>query len=146
MTKYTEELSKIAAAHGGTLYPRDVVEAARPEDSPLHDAFTWDDTEAARQWRLEQARRLIRVQVTILPNNNKPVQAFVSLTQKRLDDGGYLPIQTILSNEKLIARMKQDAATELEIFTRKFQQISELKPVFEAAELFIQQQKETTEK
>lgn len=37
----------------------DVVEDARPEDSPLHPCFEWDDSEAAEKWRMAQARRLL---------------------------------------------------------------------------------------
>lgn len=44
----------------GRLDPADVVEAARDPASPLHGYFEWDDTEAARQHRLGQARQLIR--------------------------------------------------------------------------------------
>lgn len=44
----------------GRLVPGDVVEAARDPDSPLHSHFTWDDTEAADKYRLQQAGVLIR--------------------------------------------------------------------------------------
>ena len=37
--KYAKELKKIAKAHGGILYPKDVVDTARDPKSPLHDAF-----------------------------------------------------------------------------------------------------------
>lgn len=139
--KYTEELAKIAAEHGGTLYPRDVVNAARDPKSLLHDAFEWNNGIAAEQWRLEQARRLIRVQVTLLPNRNNPIQAFVSLSPARNDDGGYLPIQDILANEKLLELMKADAARELEIFSMKFREIDELRPVLTEAGKFVKSQK-----
>lgn len=39
---------------------RAVVEAARPEDSPIHAQFEWDDSAAAEQFRIAQARRLVR--------------------------------------------------------------------------------------
>ena len=42
-----------------------VVEAARPETSAMHDHFEWDDTAAADQWRLDQARYLLRSIVTV---------------------------------------------------------------------------------
>lgn len=42
-----------------------VVEAARPEASAMHDHFEWDDTAAADQWRLDQARYLLRSIVTV---------------------------------------------------------------------------------
>lgn len=45
----------------GTLTPANVVEAARDEDHPLHGRFEWDDAVAGEKYRLDQARKLIRV-------------------------------------------------------------------------------------
>lgn len=44
----------------GELTPSAVVTAAKPKNHPLHSQFTWDDKDAADQFRLEQARGLIR--------------------------------------------------------------------------------------
>jgi hypothetical protein len=44
----------------GELTAALVVEAARPKTSPLHSRFTWDNREAAEQWRQAQAAELIR--------------------------------------------------------------------------------------
>lgn len=44
----------------GRLLPTEVVAAARDPESPLHGYFEWDDTAAAEQHRLHQARQLIR--------------------------------------------------------------------------------------
>lgn len=49
---------KLESQHGA-LTPEIVLDEARKKTSPLHDAFEWDDTEAANRWRLEQARHLI---------------------------------------------------------------------------------------
>lgn len=50
----------------GRLTAEQVVEAARDEESPLHGYFVWDDDVAAYQYRLDQARALIRnVRVTM---------------------------------------------------------------------------------
>lgn len=141
-SKYTAELDAIADAHGGKLFPHDVVNAARNPNSVLHGCFEWDDSVAAEEYRLHQARKLIRVQTTMLPHHAKPVHAFVSLTTDRAEDGGYLPIQSILSNENLLIQMKADAARELEIFTRKFHSIDDLQPLIAEAKKFIQRQKE----
>jgi len=35
-------------------------EEAREPSHPLHNRFTWDDSEAARRWRVQQAATLIR--------------------------------------------------------------------------------------
>lgn len=44
----------------GRITAPEVLDAARPESSPIHDCFDWNDSEAAEKWRLEQARELIR--------------------------------------------------------------------------------------
>lgn len=51
----------IALEEKGVLRPDAVVEDARDPASPLHSHFQWDDSKAAHAFRLEQARRLIRI-------------------------------------------------------------------------------------
>jgi hypothetical protein len=53
-------LEKIASLNGGRITPDAVLQDAKGKNSPLHDQFTWDNSEAAEQWRLSQARELIR--------------------------------------------------------------------------------------
>jgi len=55
-----KELAIRALEKRGKIDPHEVVLAAQDPDSPLHECFTWDDAEAASQFRLEQARALIR--------------------------------------------------------------------------------------
>lgn len=65
----------------GRLQPPDVVEAARPEEAVLHPAFEWDDSTAAEEYRLEQARRLIRaVQVVEKGRAPRSIYAYVPQT------------------------------------------------------------------
>lgn len=54
-----EALQEIAAKHGGVLRPVDVVDTARDPKHVLHGIFEWDDSKAAHQHRLYQARDLI---------------------------------------------------------------------------------------
>src|SRR5689334_11733238 len=85
------ELQEIAKENNGILLPKDVVERAKDQNSALHSWFKWDDEEAAEQWRLQQARQLIReVYVKIKLPDGKMVseQVFVSLKNDRVD-GGY---------------------------------------------------------
>lgn len=53
-------LEKIASLNGGRLTPDAVLKDAKSASSPLHDQFEWNDSAAAVQWRLAQARELIR--------------------------------------------------------------------------------------
>ena len=57
--KAQEELIALQS-RTGELHSLTVVNAAMDPDSSLHGYFTWDDTEAARKWRFEEARMIIR--------------------------------------------------------------------------------------
>jgi hypothetical protein len=53
-------LEKLAQLNKGRLTPEGVVREAKDPKSPLHDQFDWNDSTAAHQYRLSQARDLIR--------------------------------------------------------------------------------------
>ena len=54
------EINRLVKSGGGRITPRALVEAARGEESALHDYFEWDDSEAAEKYREMQARALLR--------------------------------------------------------------------------------------
>jgi hypothetical protein len=63
MVKLTMQMQQHVAALAdaeGCITPEAVVEAARPEDAPLHGLFPWDDKVAADKYRLMRARAIIR--------------------------------------------------------------------------------------
>lgn len=132
MTKTAKILESIRKKHGGLLRPQDVVEYARPTDSPLHDQFEWDDSKAADEYRLWQARQLIRVTVTVLPNTVTPIRTYVSLTPDRSAGGGYRRIADVVKKPDLYEQALADALKDLERIQQKYKQLAELGPVFEA--------------
>src|SRR5690606_38140893 len=101
--------------------------------------FTWDEGEAARLWRIEQARRLLRVAVTILhPQQDHPVRAFVSLPgDRRKPGGGYRPITTVMADAELRRQLLQQALRELSWFRRKYRSLKELASVMQAIDQLI---------
>ena len=52
-------LKELEEEKGGILSPYDVVAAAQAEESPLHNAFEWDDVRAGERYRLMQARVML---------------------------------------------------------------------------------------
>lgn len=135
-------LRELAAANAGLLRPEDVVEAARPKTSPLHSSFTWDDTEAAHNWRLWQARMLIRATVHLVDvdGDKRPVRAFVSLTTDRDGEtGGYREMLCVMSNAQHRKVMLQDAINELRSFEDKYNSLKELAEVFAASRKLCRQ-------
>lgn len=77
---------------GLLLQPQDLIDAAEPPESELHDLFEWDDTIAARKWRLSQARKLIKsIEVIIEPRAGSlpvgiPNFIHVSITDRKDDE------------------------------------------------------------
>ena len=62
----------------GVLRASVVVTEARPEESPIHEKFTWDDEKAADEYRLIEARSLIRTVVVVENNREMPAYVHVS--------------------------------------------------------------------
>lgn len=99
----------------GKLDPKAIVAAARREGNPLHGRFEWDNTKAAHQYRIEQARTLIQIYVKDIPDVGT-VRAFVSLRGDR-HDGGYVRTEAALESKvtraSLVAQMKADVRSVL---------------------------------
>jgi hypothetical protein len=134
-----ELLGKIAQKHGGTLTPEQVLKAAAPKSSPLHQHFQWDDTEAAKQYRLMQAGQLIRrVRITYAPSEGREfrVRAFVNVTPEACEDesprGHYVSFETAIGipnyREQLLANARRDAET----FKQKYATLEEVLPIIQA--------------
>lgn len=117
----------------GLIRPADVIDAARAEESPLHPLFTWDDCEAAHQYRLIEARNLLRVYVVTPETQNEPVRALVSLTSDRVKPGGgYRELTQVLRDDELRAQLLHDALTQLRGVRRRYQSIQQLARVWTA--------------
>lgn len=96
----------------------DVLAAAEPEDSPLHDAFTWDDSEAAHEYRLQQARQLVsHIVITreIEGDLEVPVRAFHNVTEMTPDGvrSGYISERVVWERPDLATQVKGRALREL---------------------------------
>lgn len=52
-------VERLAEEKGGSVTSGDLLEAARPEESPFHKHFTWDNLAAAEAFRLHQANVLL---------------------------------------------------------------------------------------
>lgn len=135
MTSTQTELETIRLHNGGILRPIDVVEFARDPKSALHGRFQWDDTEAAAEYRIWQARQIIRVTVRVVSNSVTPIRAYVSLIDDRENEGGgYRALADVLSDKDLLAAMLAQALAELELFRAKYSMLEALKPLFDAVD------------
>lgn len=125
-----EELSRISSERG-CLKPEDVVKESEPESAPLHPHFTWDDTEAGRNWRLEEARRIIRsvrvIREDVPPQEQPVVRAFVNVlasdTESRFEGNAYVPIRVAEQSEDYRQQLLDAAKAELRQWEHRYEDL-----------------------
>jgi hypothetical protein len=117
----------------GELTPKDVIDDARGHNSPLHTFFEWNDGKAAEQYRLQQARGLIRAVVAVVVSAGTPaqrVQAFV-----HIPEGGtphYRSVDHAMSQERTRDMVLQQAFREFRAWQKRYEHLAELADLFTA--------------
>lgn len=150
------ELRKVYEQHRAVT-PDAVVDAAKDEDSPLHPVFQWDDTEAAREYREQQARHLMRSLVVTYRRQDgeltPPIRAFVKLvssaddpaldmdTEDATQPRVYLPVRQIMGEDDHRRRYVRQALQELGTWRRRYRDISEFAKLFEAIDQLEEESK-----
>lgn len=117
------------------LQPQDVVEAAKPKASPLHDYFEWDDAKAAVLHRNEQAKELMRfvhVPSTVKVGTLETIRVFHSVQTP--EGPRYISLQTVMNNDDYKEQVVLEAYRELLIWKQKYAQYSEFLSIFVAIE------------
>jgi len=95
------EIMRIKAKNGGVVSPDALVVAAAKKYNPLHRLFTWDDTEAAKKFRLQEAGALLRsIEITYANMPAQPRRAF-EVTQKKAS--GSVEKQTLYATAEEVA-------------------------------------------
>lgn len=103
----------------GRITPALVVAAATDPESPLHSRFEWDDTEAARKYRLAQASDLIRsVRITFTGKSGdlKQARAYVAVRESDTVAADYIATEQALTDPlqaRLVLRDFERAAKRL---------------------------------
>lgn len=130
------ELKALKTPEG--LSPERVVAwAAAHKRSVLHGEFNWDDSAAAHQYRLWQARQII-VNVTVVHDDGVARQVFVSPIQTRGGKGGYQQLTEVLGSEDMRALFLAQALEELERVCERYADLCELAGVRAAVRLVRQ--------
>jgi hypothetical protein len=122
--KIGEAIQAVANKNGGRLIPESVEEAARPKNHPLHPFFEWDDSIAARAYRVDQARHLIRLVRVEDDTAEEHPHAFISLN----DGGGicYRSLGDVQRSANLQLAVMKAARRDLEAFQRRYRSLSEV--------------------
>lgn len=96
-------LARLCSEGGGRLTPEAVVKEAEDPSSPLHGEFVWDNTEAARLYRLQQARQLIRVVKVEVRVEHKVLSVPRFVHDETLEKGqrGYVEAQKLKGHREI---------------------------------------------
>lgn len=126
------EVMEMIEKRDGELTKEAFLEESRPDDSPTHDLFDWDDTSAAEKYRLTQARMCIQDIVVTVIRHNEPrkIHAFVNTTVGKTNNASYSNIQIAMEDEEKRKAVLQNAFTELQAFERKYSEYTELSGIF----------------
>lgn len=117
------ELVRIKESHGD-LTARAVVDESAPPEAVLHPVFEWDDARAADEFRLYQARHLIKaVQVVPMPAPEvagqqaraaaEPASTWVHVPTKVGKEGVYVEVSDVVNNPDQFARALSELAARL---------------------------------
>lgn len=91
---------------------RDVVEIARPKNSPIHDYFEWDDTIAAERYRIRQAQQLVAA-LYIEITDSSITKAYEALRIEDVKDNVFVDQKTIETDVYLTDQVIQIAYKQL---------------------------------
>jgi hypothetical protein len=95
------ELEALCVANGGRVTPALVLDRAADPSSTFHQHITWDDTEAARKFRLQQAGAIIRKFKIIETSGGQTIKvdAYVKIPDS-LD--GYAPVREAITMDSFV--------------------------------------------
>lgn len=136
------EIEKVKnSLHKDNIEPKDLLDASRADNAPLHCCFEWNDSIAAEKFRVNQARHIIsniRVEVIESDKAKEPitVRPYVNVSDGN-DKGYFVSIQTALEKGDYRYQILKNAATDLTTFKKRYGAYNELFEVCNAIDNFI---------
>ncbi len=128
------ELERIRRLNNETLTPEDVLTAAERRGSPLHPLFTWDDSEAARKYRLTEARRIVQGILIEHPRRDRePLIAYLSV---RTEERGrcYKESRVVMNDDELEQQARQECQQMIDAWRRRYSRLEQIKKALDAFE------------
>lgn len=120
-----------------TVTAKELLDASRDENAPLHNCFEWNDTIAAEKYRQYQARKIIiSIEVT---KSDAPITTrfFVNVVETApKKQGEFATIWTAMENSDWKQQVLQNALRELRNFQKKYSIYTELAGVWSAIDDF----------
>ena len=134
------------------------LDASRPEDSPTHKIFTWNDGIAAEKWRLHESKTILNhleVEITYVKDSPSQVvvaevdektetkiksrSAYVNVNPKKFGQRAtFVPVEVAMSNEEMRLQVLKNVLSDLLSYQKRYEDFEELREVFEAIDSVAQ--------
>lgn len=116
--KYGERLEYLSSQNKGKITPNIVIQDAKQKKSVLHNYFEWDETEAAKQYRIQQARNLINhvVEVVVIEGKQSKQRSFFSVKNGN-NNTIYVTIKKAINTPNYRVQLLNQLITNLENIT-----------------------------
>ena len=126
--KVGEEIDSIRAKHGGSVLPVQIVAKAKSPSSILHGYFEWDDTEASRRFREDQARALLRSIVVCSESEDfPPTRAFVVVVE---EEASYHHITDVVENDEHLEQVLNRAKRAVKAWRLRYKNLQHFSELF----------------
>lgn len=128
-------LEKIKSNNDGSLYPQAVVDTASDPSHPMHDMFLWDNDLAGNEFRLDQARSILRSVRIIHITKGKEVSriAYVHVTRQVEKDrpvSYYEDTETAFKSKEYRDQVLEEALRLLRGLRMRYAELKELSTVW----------------
>lgn len=119
-----------ALSEQGAVTARDVVDAARSSNSPLHSYFEWNDKKAADLHRVEQARKILQSITVRYIEDGKPKEArafqVISKRAYEPEPRKYRSFEVLQGDAAFSASMMDNAITDLMAWKKRYAPYTEM--------------------
>jgi hypothetical protein len=107
----------------------ELLDSAKPKDSPIHHLFEWDDKVAANEHRLHTARVLIRSIVVRVEGNELP--AFCNITISDEGPRRYMATTEAVKIPSIWDQVLRRALKEAADWSLRYEKLHQLNPIRE---------------
>ena len=130
-----EELERLIAKSNNQITPADIVKAAKSKKSPIHNCFEWDNTKAAKKYREDQARYLLRVIVVIYDDEDEDeIEVRLCQNIQTENDSFYTTTIKAMQDPEMSSYIELQALKELQACRSKYQTLKRFFEVWEAVD------------
>lgn len=147
--RYGPRVQVLADKNGGQVTAADILADATKKKSPLHDFFDWDDTTAANQFRLSQARKMVQAIEIVYEDasgNRRNSRAFHSIpvsgpSRGHRPENAYIPVSRMMEDEEIRAEVIDQYRRRISALRRELRKIEgmdEVCRVLEEAETALE--------